>query len=180
MTRRFFFFATKKDLLEILTEMEKTTNVQYIKYERYNKPDFIIHKSITEFEDLGISKYGEQGSPMYLVMDPTDTVISEAVKQTNTGEIKYFINSVDNKHSIDFSPGGFYGSGLLVHGEIGTMNYEDKKTEELYKTFKKAFSKKCKKIHNWYFGKEALSVAKDVRLITVGKDQPKSNDFIIE
>ena len=179
MTRRFFFFATKKDLLEILTEMEKTTNVQYIKDERYNKPDFIIHKSITEFEDLGISKYGEHGSPMYIVMDPTETIVSEK-RQLSTGEIVYHVFPVDNKHSIDFSPGGFYGSELLVHGEIGTMNYEDKKTEELYKTFKKAFSKKCKKIHNWYFGKEALSVAKDVRLITVGKDQPKSNDFIID
>ena len=179
MTRRFFFFATKKDLLEILTEMEKTTNVQYIKHERYNNPDFIIHKSITEFEDLGISKYGEHGSPMYIVMDPTETIVSEK-RQLSTGEIVYHVFPVDNKHSIDFSPGGFYGSELLVHGEIGTMNYEDKKTEELYKTFKKAFSKKCKKIHNWYFGKEALSVAKDVRLITVGKNQPKSNDFIID
>ena len=179
MTRRFFFFATKKDLLEILTEMEKTTNVQYIKDERYNKPDFIIHKSITEFEDLDISKYGEHGSPMYIVMDPTETIVSEK-RQLSTGEIVYHVFPVDNKHSIDFSPGGFYGSELLVHGEIGTMNYEDKKTEELYKTFKKAFSKKCKKIHNWYFGKEALSVAKDVRLITVGKNQPKSNDFIID
>ena len=179
MTRRFFFFATKKDLLEILTEMEKTTNVQYIKYKRYNNPDFIIHKSITEFEDLGISKYGEQGSPMYLVMDPTETIDSEK-KQFSTGEIVYHVYPVNNKHSIDFSPGGFYGSELLVHGEVVTMYYEDKKVEELYKTFKKAFSKKCKKIHNWYFGKEALSVAKDVRLITVGKNQPKSNDFIID
>ena len=179
MTRRFFFFATKKDLLEILTEMEKTTNVQYIKRERYNKPDFIIHKSITEFEDLGISEFGDQGSPMYIVMDSTETIISEK-KQFSTGEIVYHVYPVDNKHSIEFSPGGFYGSELLVHGEIGTMNYEYKKTEELYKTLKKAFSKKCKKIHNWYFGKEALSVAKDVRLITVGKNQPKSNDFIID
>ena len=179
MTRRFFFFATKKDLLEILTEMEKTTNVQYIKDERYNNPDFIIHKSITEFEDLGISKYGEHGSPMYLVMDPTETIVSEK-KQFSTGEIVYHVYPVNNKHSLIFSPGGFYGSELLVHGEVATMNYEDKKTEELYKTFKKAFSKKCKKIHNWYFGKEALSVAKDVRLITVGKNQPKSNDFIID
>ena len=120
MTRRFFFFATKKDLLEILTEMEKTTNVQYIKYERYNKPDFIIHKSITEFEDLGISKYGEHGSPMYIVMDPTETIVSEK-RQLSTGEIVYHVFPVDNKHSIDFSPGGFYGSELLVHGEIGTM-----------------------------------------------------------
>ena len=179
MTRRFFFFATKKDLLEILTEMEKTTNVQYIKDERYNKPDFIIHKSITEFEDLGISEYGEQRDSMYIVMDLTETIISEK-RQLSTGEVIYLIYPFHNKHSIDFSPGGFYGSELLVHGEVATMNYEDKKTEELYKTFKKAFSKKCKKIHNWYFGKEALSVAKDVRLITVGKNQPKSNDFIID
>ena len=75
MTRRFFFFATKKDLLEILTEMEKTTNVQYIKSERYNKPDFIIHKSITEFEDLGISKFGIQRDSMYLVMESTETIV---------------------------------------------------------------------------------------------------------
>ena len=179
MTRRFFFFATKKDLLEILTEMEKTTNVQYIKCKRYDNSNFIIHKSITEFEDLGISKYGEHNSPWYLVMDPTETIISEK-RQLSTGEVIYLIYPFHNKHSIDFSPGGFYGSELLVHGEVATMNYEDKKTEELYKTLKKAFSKKCKKIHNWYFGKEALSVAKDVRLITVGKNQPKSNDFIIE
>ena len=179
MTRRFFFFATKKDLLEILTEMEKTTNVQYIKYKRYNNPDFIIHKSITEFENLGISKTGEHHSPWYIVMDSTETIISEK-KQFSTGEIVYHVYPFHNKHSIDFSPGGFYGSELLVHGEVVTMYYEDKKVEELYKTFKKAFSKKCKKIHNWYFGKEALSVAKDVRLITVGKNQPKSNDFIID
>jgi hypothetical protein len=180
MTRRFFFFATKRDLLEILTEMEKTKKVQYIENKIYDKQKYTIHKSIIEFKDLGINKTGDHNSPMYLVIGSTDSIISEAVRQSGTGETKYFINSSDNKGSINFNPGGFYGNEYLIHGQVTTLNYADKKAEELYKIFKKAFSKKCKKIKNWHFGKEALSIAKDVRLITVGIKQPKTNDFTID
>lgn len=180
MTRRFFFFATKRDLLEILTEMEKTTKIKYIKSEMYSKPEYKIYKSITEFEDLGINKTGDHSYPGYLVMDLEEPIIPHLSVLSKTGEPRYSIYQLENRQSIKFTPGGLYGSEYLIHGEVGTMWYEDEKSEELYKTFKKAFSKKCKKIKNWYFGKEALSIAKDVRLITVGIEQPKTNDFIID
>ena len=180
MTRRFFFFTTKRDLLEILAEMEKTKKIQYIECEIYYKPEYIIYKSITEFEDLGINKTGDHNSPSYLAMDLVEAIIPHTGIISKTGERRYDIYQLENRRSIHFTPGGLYGSEYLIHGEVATMCYEDEKSEELYKTFKKAFSKKCKKIKNWYFGKEALSIAKDVRLITVGIKQPKTNDFTID
>ena len=176
MAKEFRFFTLKEDLLEILSDIEK---IKYVKDEIYNKEEYITYKSITELEDLGINKTGDHNSPNYLVLYSTDPVISEGRRQINTGEIKYFLGQHMNKNSIAFWPGGLYEENFLIHGHVSTIS-EDEKSEELYKTFKKAFSKKCKKIHNWYFGKEALSIAKDVRLITIGIKQPKTNDFTID
>ena len=178
MSKEFRFFTLKEDLLEILSDIE---DIKYVKSEIYNKEEYITYKSITEFEDLGINRSGDHNSPIYLVLYSEDPIISEGRKQIDTGEIKYFLGQSHkrNRDSIAFWPGGLYEENFLIHGHVSTIS-DDKKSEELYKIFKKAFSKKCKKIKNWYFGKEALLIAKDVRLITIDVNQNQLYDFKID
>ena len=179
MAKEFRFFTLKEDLLEILSDIEEIKKVKYVKNGAYDKKEYVIYKSIAEFEDLGINRSGDHNSPLYLVLNLSDPIISEGVIQNKTREIKYFLGQHMNKNSIAFWPGGLYEENFLIHGHVSTIS-DDEKSEELYKIFKKAFSKKFKKIKNWYFGKEALSIAKDVRLITIGIKQPKTNDFTID
>ena len=174
MAKEFRFFTLKEDLLEILSDIEEIKKVKYVKNGAYDKKEYVIYKSIAEFEDLGINRSGDHNSPLYLVLNLSDPIISEGVIQNKTREIKYFLGQHMNKNSIAFWPGGLYEENFLIHGHVSTIS-DDEKSEELYKIFKKAFSKKCKKIKNWYFGKEALSIAKDLDLFLQSND-----DSIIE
>ena len=87
MAKEFRFFTLKEDLLEILSDIEEIKKVKYVKNGAYDKKEYVIYKSIAEFEDLGINRSGDHNSPLYLVLNLSDPIISEGEIQNKTREI---------------------------------------------------------------------------------------------
>jgi intein/homing endonuclease len=173
------FFATKEDLIEVLSAIETRRPIKYVKTGHYDSQNFLIYNSAKDFSTLGISKYGDHQTEVYLILDKEIDLVIEK-KTREDGSIRYSIahgGNYPNKTSICFFPGGFYKKKFLVSGHFDTIRKE-KESKTLYSLFTRNFRKLFTKIGSFYVGKGVFSLPKDIRLVGIYK-QPLSMDLII-
>jgi hypothetical protein len=178
MSKEFFFYATKNDLLIGIQNFEETRPVDYIPVELYNDPNIPKYESINKYESLGINYSGNHQSELLLILDKGIRVNVRGVSQQRGG-IKYAFDQSNNHTSIVFWPGGIYKNECLINGHVNTIS-DDRISLELYKEFRKKVTKGFKKIKGYYFGPEALDLYGKVRFVTTHIYQSEEYDFRID
>jgi hypothetical protein len=168
MAKRINFFATKNDLLSILSKMEEQLAYD-IKYIPCGKTDSISYGKIKDIPGLGTlsEKHSEIS---YLIMRSDEKVTLNKYGQIYPGE---------NSRSLEFDPSGISRDGTgLIHGMFATME-DNEVSDGLIKIVRKILSSECRKIRGWYIGKEAESLYGKLRFICIGVSEPESYDFRI-
>ena len=177
MSKELFYFATVNDLLERLRGVEKTRKIKYVKCGRYSSQNYIEYSTIDDFPNIGTNTSGDHQTESYLILNIDVAVNSYAIEQIEGG-LMYFVNQQGNERSIVFWPGGFYDENHLICGHIGTISNHEMSLQ-LYNFFSKSFTKNSKKVGRYYIGDEVLTIANQVRLITVNINQPVEYDLKI-
>ena len=168
MVKRINFFATKNDMVSVLSEMEEQLPFG-IKYIQCGKTDSILYSTVKDIPDLGTLK--EKHSEISFLIMPND----EEVTSTQSGQVY----QGDNPRSLEFDPSGISEDGTgLIHGLFATME-DNEISDGLLKAVKKIMNSECKKVRGWYIGKEAESLYGKLRFICIGLSEPEEYDFKI-
>ena len=168
MSKRINFFATKNDMVSVLSEMEEQLPFG-IKYIQCGKTDSISYSTVKDIPGLGTLK--EKHSEISFLIMPND----EEVTSTQSGQVY----QGDNPRSLEFDPSGISEDGTgLIHGLFATME-DNEISDGLLKAVKKIMNSECKKVRGWYIGKEAESLYGKLRFICIGLSEPEEYDFRI-
>lgn len=168
MSKRINFFATKNDMVSVLSEMEEQLPFG-IKYIQCGKTDSILYSTVKDIPGLGTLK--EKHSEISFLIMPND----EEVTSTQSGQVY----QGDNPRSLEFDPSGVSEDGTgLIHGLFATME-DNEISDGLLKAVKKIMNSGCKKVRGWYIGKEAESLYGKLRFICIGLSEPEEYDFKI-
>ena len=168
MVKRINFFATKNDMVSVLSEMEEQLPFG-IKYIQGGKTDSILYSTVKDIPGLGTLK--EKHSEISFLIMPND----EEVTSTQSGQVY----QGDNPRSLEFDPSGISEDGTgLIHGLFATME-DNEISDGLLKAVKKIMNSECKKVRGWYIGKEAESLYGKLRFICIGLSEPEEYDFKI-
>ena len=168
MSKRINFFATKNDMVSVLSEMEEQLPFG-IKYIQCGKTDSISYSTVKDIPGLGTLK--EKHSEIsFLIMRKDEEVTANQSGQVYQG---------DNPRSLEFDPSGISEDGTgLIHGLFATME-DNEISDGLLKAVKKIMNSECKKVRGWYIGKEAESLYGKLRFICIGLSEPEEYDFRI-
>lgn len=178
MKKMLRFFATPQELKKGLHETESIVSVKYIKRLLYKSKNIPEYKSYKALDSLGISSGNSQGSDQYLVVLSDDDWKYEGVMQKKDGSYHYFVDQYLNKNSIILSTGGLYQDKYLIVGQFDTIHYENEQSAKIFKAMKKAFAKVLKnKVPGYLVGDEVYEIKDQVRLITMGTDEPIEYDL---
>ena len=168
MVKRINFFATKNDMVSVLSEMEEQLPFG-IKYIQCGKTDSILYSTVKDIPGLGTLK--EKHSEISFLIMPND----EEVTANQSGQVY----QGDNPRSLEFDPSGVSEDGTgLIHGLFATME-DNEISDGLLKAVKKIMNSECKKVRGWYIGKEAESLYGKLRFICIGLSEPEEYDFKI-
>ena len=168
MVKRINFFATKNDMVSVLSEMEEQLPFG-IKYIQCGKTDSILYSTVKDIPGLGTLK--EKHSEISFLIMPND----EEVTSTQSGQVY----QGDNPRSLEFDPSGISEDGTgLIHGLFAVME-DNEVSDGLLKAVKKIMNSECKKVRGWYIGKEAESLYGKLRFICIGLSEPEEYDFKI-
>ena len=168
MVKRINFFATKNDMVSVLSKMEEQLPFG-IKYIQCGKTDSILYSTVKDIPGLGTLK--EKHSEISFLIMPND----EEVTSTQSGQVY----QGDNPRSLEFDPSGISEDGTgLIHGLFATME-DNEISDGLLKAVKKIMNSECKKVRGWYIGKEAESLYGKLRFICIGLSEPEEYDFKI-
>ena len=168
MVKRINFFATKNDMVSVLSEMEEQLPFG-IKYIQCGKTDSILYSTVKDIPGLGTLK--EKHSEISFLIMPND----EEVTANQSGQVY----QGDNPRSLEFDPSGISEDGTgLIHGLFATME-DNEVSDGLLKAVKKIMNSECIKVRGWYIGKEAESLYGKLRFICIGLSEPEEYDFKI-
>lgn len=154
--KRIGIFATKNDLESGLKRFEDVRNVKYILRGLFDTQELHEFQTFGEIPNLGISESGSETlAPNYMIMD-TDSNINVREVPQRRGGIKYAIDQLENKESLNFKPSGIYENNFLISGEFSPGISE--KAIELYEQFRKTFLKGFVVVKSYRVGPEALKL----------------------
>lgn len=168
MAKRINFFATKNDMISILSKLEEQFSHE-LKYVQCGKNERISHETANDIPGLGNLK--EKHSEISFLIMPND----EEVMTNQSGQVY----QGDNPRSLEFDPSGISEDGTgLIHGMFAAME-DNEVSDGLLKAVKKILNAECKKVRGWYVGKEAESLYGKLRFICIGLSEPEEYDFKI-
>ena len=178
------FFATKKDLIEILTPIEKEYAISYIKMGMFDNNECIRYYSIKDAEEIEYTDSAWRGD--YIMILPQKQKVHIREVPQRRGGIKYFIDTEGNENGLVFGGiGGIYTKmpKTLIGGNFFIMGFPDFDEEamELYKTICKHFRRNSKRVEGAYVAKDALSLLKSGWRLTINTETPdfRYNDTML-
>lgn len=136
MAKRYLFFLTRSDLMEIVQDVEKEISLQYIKRASYSSDVLEEYDSLLEYKELGINKTGNHLGESFVVIEKSNRLVTRKVKLADDS-IRYFVDQKENPDSIILTPGGIFEEGYLICGEIGTISSSEASIRTLRSYFRK-------------------------------------------
>lgn len=168
------FFATRADLLELLSDVVSLAPFQFSHLDIDGEP--AVTDSAADLDDLGVMTVGDQNQGQtYLLIDPSDVLTTRSVEKRN-GEVKVFYDQKSHPKSVILRSGGLLvGSNCMIAGQIGTAS-EDLWSIALSKTFFSSIKKRFTKIQSFYIGYEAATMLDDGFRLTTNIKAPTEYD----
>ena len=157
MSMRVNFFATRCDLLDLLTEVEAGLHVHYCQGGLFDAPRVVEYKHAGDIPDLGFT--AEDASikgTSFLIARQTTVFILREIRQ-RTGGTRYAIDQLWNPDTVAFAPGGLFDDRTLMAGTFGTCS-SCPQSLGLLRLFRKAVRRRWSKIRSYFAGPEAEKI----------------------
>ena len=144
-----YFFATKKDLVDVFKCVDNDIKIDYFEAEYYSSPNNIPRYSFSTIPNLGISINGDHAERLLYAIISSIQIFSHEVIQNS--ETKYSVLG-DNHNIITIWPGGLYKNECLIEGRIDMLYNPTDEAIAIYKIFVKHFKRNFTKIRRYYMG----------------------------
>lgn len=170
------FYATKADLVPVLTNIEAGNLLTYARYGSYLTPVFPAFDSGLELPLLGVASSDSAVScDAYVVVSRGVEVIPREIQRSD-GVRRYAVDQLLNPQSITFHPGGLRSPGALLHGRVATAA-TTAESRRLLGRFNRALKKSFRKVAAFYVGPEAFSLLVQGTRLTMALRSPSLYDL---
>ncbi|MEP7218852.1 MAG: hypothetical protein ABI876_08035 [Bacteroidota bacterium] len=170
------FFALKEDLLPILEAVERRGPLKYVEIGSFLVDESHSFSHGSELPSLGTSTANSTVSNRsYLVAKATVQILTKRWVR-NDGSERFFIDQLINPDTVEFNPGGCWGSDIVLYGRVATVS-DSGPSQELMKAFRSAFRKNFTKIKAYWVGPQALILLKAGKRLTISEGSPSDYDL---
>jgi hypothetical protein len=166
------FYATKNDLLPVLSSIEKNFEIRYIQTGLVDQNMPIIYNDSGSINDLGIASYESAiRCTRYLIFPKYENVkISELPGQRKV------IDQMLNPNTVEFSPGGIWQDDILLYGRFASAS-NSSFSISLMKLLHFNIKKNYTKIRAYYVGPEAEKMLDAGKRLTIAAQSPSTFDL---
>ncbi len=176
MSRVIDIFATRKDLTDVLVDVESAKSVHYVEAGMFDTPEPAQYGSCLEIPGLGAIRVAEANlAPIFLVADATLLFAIRPVPQRKGG-IRYAMDQRMNPDSVALYPGGQFDDRTIVAGSIGTCT-ESAASAGLLATIAAAIWRKWSEIKSYVVGPEAAAILDAGGRLTANVRSPREYDL---
>lgn len=145
--KQLMFYATKEDLVPILSHIESIFDIKYVLTGLFECNTPIIYESYEEILDFGYIDNPYYGSSQnsLMIMEKSNEIFVRDIPQRKGG-ILYAVDPMKNLQSIELRLGGIYTKkeNILVVSRTAYVN-ENSFSESIYKELIKKIKKSFKK-----------------------------------
>jgi hypothetical protein len=113
---------------------------------------------------------------MYLIHDEYETLHVRRIPQKD-GSMLYSVDQRLNPQTIGIKPGGVYGDGIVVSGQLGIRTGHTASDEIAHLLFK-VLRKQFKKVKSFYVGAHALSLLDSGSRLTINSEASREYDLV--
>ena len=138
-----------------------------------------ILTSAAQIPDLGVAREGDQvHEPVMLLLPVEERPVVRRVPQRRGGELG-FIDQIENPASVMLRPGGVFGVGVIISGQLATVS-EHSWSLRSFDSIARVFRKHCTKIKSYLVGWEASQRLADGARLTFSVKSPPEYDLVSE
>jgi hypothetical protein len=120
------FFATSKDLIDLLRPIEETEALRYVLtggiVAGEPRPSWSRAKDIPDF---GVATYGDQAGEMGWLMIPADAIPTTERVHEYSGRIRDILDQSTMPASVELRAGGLFKANILIAGSVSTISDEE-------------------------------------------------------
>jgi hypothetical protein len=173
---QFLFYATAADLDPLLSSLEAHQNLQYTLTGLFETNRLQTYLSHTDIPDFGLPNFPSAVSSAKYLVSFRGTVVRVRDVPQQAGGLLFAVDQKVNRDTVNFWPGGRYGSDLLFYGEVNTISNSAPSTG-LYGLMFTLFCQRFAQVHEFLVGPEAFSLSKAGVRLTSGASTPPRFDL---
>jgi len=153
-TKAIHFFATERDLVNVLQAAECDRPLKYTQAGMFDEPIASTFGSCLQLPNLGTAASGDQNlEPFWLITDATANIQFEVVPQRRGGT-RFGIDPGTNPASVVLWPGGRFDNSCIVAGKISTT-MANSVSMQLMNLFTREIKRRFKRIRSFFVGPDA-------------------------
>jgi hypothetical protein len=176
MSTSLSFFAIPSDVSEVLGVIESIRDVEFTLAGMFDQESLVTYPSSRMIDNLGVALKGAQNHELkYLVSNRGTRIEVEHVRQRD-GTLRFAVDQKLNPATVVLRPGGIYGDGCVIAGQIGTCN-ENPVSMDLLAFFTKTVKKHFKKVRSFWVGEGALKILDSGGRLTTNVKAPIEYDL---
>jgi hypothetical protein len=174
--RQFLFYATGSDLGPLLSSLEAQRRLQYTLTDLFETNQPQTYLSYADIPDFGRASFPSSPSNQCYLVSIRGTVVNVRNVPQKAGGILFAIDQKLNEDTVNFWPGGEFGNGILLYGEVNTIS-NTVTSRSLYDSMEKVFSQSFTQVQEFLVGPEAVNLCKAGVRLTLSASTPAEFDL---
>jgi hypothetical protein len=174
--RQIHFFALKDDLLPVLETVERDGPLKYISTDNSTTADYRSVSHGIQIPNLGIARSESAINCETFLVAESAVAIRVRPIELNAGGVSYAIDQLVNPDTITLTPGGLWGSDIVLKGNVGTVS-DSELAQQLMKRFSSAVKRHFKKVKAFWIGPQALGHLDTGKRLTIAAQSPQDFDL---
>lgn len=175
MSKSTHFFATARDLWDLLGIIEGKIQLQFIQAGRFGSAEQPVYLGPEDIPDLGIASSESSATCRRFLVSERGTTIK--ARQLSSAP-HFAFDQLINPKTVTFNPGGLWKNDVLLMGAVGTAS-DDRDALRLMKTFGAAFERAFTTIRRVHIGAEAKSLLIEGKRLTAAEQSPIEFDLAL-
>ena len=174
--KRIPFFATRNDLLLVLSELEEKRQIKYTRAGRQEGSESRVWESGANLPGLGRAA-GDQAvaCDSFLIFDGICT-INVVSREMLSGDDRYDVDQGENPNTVILNVGGEWIDGSLISGSVTTVSASPI-SQSLMRTLHSGIKKHFTRVRAFWVGPEALSALRSGKRLTYAVQSPPEYDL---
>ena len=174
--RQTHFFATGKDVHEVLAEFEAAEAIRYTPSGSSKTPHIESYTSHTALPDLWIATYPNAIAGQSYLITPVEEFPWPIETPQVKGGIVYAIDQRSSANSIVLMPSGLYAERVLLYGKVSTI-CDSEAALRLYKRLCAIIRKSFTRLKTCWVGDDAMKLLDMGYRLTLGANSPAEFDL---
>jgi hypothetical protein len=178
MGHAIYYFAVADDLLPVIETVERAVNVRYTLAGLHPELQAKQFDSAASLPDLGMAQAPDMNHvARYIVLPASCEVVVRAVSQRHGGTL-YAIDQAMNEESVEFTPGGIFGSVAVISGRVATASSAEASLR-IFRLYVRAIKKTFTRHGTYWVGRGAEQLARSGIRLTAAVKSPVAYDLAL-